>query len=244
MEDGTIRAISRSLRIDTTQSDENGSPAKKQKVVSDNEAILGPSILCSTPEFPKPMLQRALSNPSLEAEQWLSASVMNLILTRIAEKHPHIAYFSEQFSFLKLSTEDFDILEDIMGRKVQKLENVTQFVWLINNGNVHWSLARALLHPKRQLQLFDPLGNISRRKTPSNRQIPRNIINWLNATFPCKDEDDTWQLHAIHAVTSSHQKNSYDCGVACLLYAEKCGESQVFSRAYPALYLFFTFLSL
>jgi hypothetical protein len=223
----------KTLLINTTEGSESSgedyfSPTKKQKLVSDNEAILGPSILCSTPEnLSRPMLARAISNPTLDEEQWLTASIMNLILTRIAEKHKQVAFFSEQFTLLKINADDFEILEDIIGRNIGKLlSTVHQFVWLINNGNVHWCLARAIIKPgERQLQLFDPLGNLSRRKIPSNRQIPRNIINWLNITFPFTN-GDTWQMHAIHAVTASHQQNSFDCGVACLLYAEKCGELQ------------------
>lgn len=226
---GSMRRL---LRVNTQAlaPEENNidSPSKRQKLLSKNEAILGPSILCSTPDnVSRPMLARAISNPTLDAEQWLTASVMNLILTRIAEKHRQIAYFSEQFSYLKLSMDDFAVLEDIIGRKLDVLKtSVDQYVWLVNNGNVHWCLARAILRPQRQLQLFDPLGNLSRRKAPNNRQIPRNIINWLNASFPFPD-GESWQSCAIHAVTESHQQNSFDCGVACLLYAEKCGDSQV-----------------
>jgi hypothetical protein len=35
-----------------------------------------------------------------------------------------------------------------------------------------------------------------------------------------------WRARTTSAITNQHQGNGFDCGVACLLYAEKCGQDQ------------------
>lgn len=47
-------------------------------------------------------------------------------------------------------------------------------------------------------------------------------MQWLDACYPC--EGTSWQKLACSAITVQHQFTGFDCGVACLLYAEKCGQ--------------------
>lgn len=188
--------------------------------------ILGPMEF-STPDLAQIVLRRALTTSFVEDDQWLSSSVMNLLLSHIAKDCTDIVCFSEQFSFLKLSFDDLKTLEDILGRRIRDLTAPKCFVWLVNNKNVHWSLLRATFRPIRQLELFDPLGTFSRGKQLSARKVPINVLNFLNSAYPFPDKKDSWLYHSCNAVTSAHQQNAFDCGVACLLYVKKCGQDMV-----------------
>jgi len=37
----------------------------------------------------------------------------------------------------------------------------------------------------------------------------------------------SWQAKGLSAITTQHQMTGFDCGVACLLYAEKCGQGMM-----------------
>jgi hypothetical protein len=95
------------------------------------------------------------------------------------------------------------------------------------------------------LELFEPMGKpLNRRGVLSLRSIPRNIIKWLDTTFSItnyitgdssssnsnsmssNDSSHSWLSVGNSAITNQQQINSYDCGVACLLYAEKCALMQ------------------
>lgn len=87
-------------------------------------------------------------------------------------------------------------------------------------------MIRILFHPEPELQLFEPMGKPTARRIGLNfRSVPRGVINWLDVCYPLKLKA-SWQSVAISAITKMQQFNSYDCGVACLLYAEKCGQGQ------------------
>jgi hypothetical protein len=58
----------------------------------------------------------------------------------------------------------------------------------------------------------------------SLRSVPRHLITWLDAVCPLQTPGG-WRSRTVSAITSQHQGNGFDCGVACLLYAEKCGQS-------------------
>lgn len=57
----------------------------------------------------------------------------------------------------------------------------------------------------------------------SQRHLPRCALEWLDAVCP---QSVSWVELARSAVTSAQQHTGFDCGVACLLYAEKCGQGQ------------------
>ena len=89
------------------------------------------------------------------------------------------------------------------------------------------------------------------RNGVSARSLPRRTYDWLEATWPMAPLIDSidrignigrveikanldptwikptsWAQASISAVTSQHQLTSFDCGVACLLYAEKLASGQ------------------
>lgn len=50
--------------------------------------------------------------------------------------------------------------------------------------------------------------------------MPRCVIEWLERCFP---QHGDWLARTESAITHAHQVSGFDCGVACLLYADKCG---------------------
>ena len=51
------------------------------------------------------------------------------------------------------------------------------------------------------------------------------MIAWLDEVASL-DDGTGWQSHAISAITEQQQFTGFDCGVACLLYAEKAAQQQ------------------
>ena len=94
--------------------------------------------------------------------------------------------------------------------------------------------------PHRELQLFEPMGKPASRGQNSSsgasgagvslRYIPQEVLAWLDACWPCADDErlfdksTTWRNLSRSAITIQHQLTGFDCGVACLLYAEMCGQ--------------------
>lgn len=88
-------------------------------------------------------------------------------------------------------------------------------------------MIRIITNPQPELQLFEPMGKPSARRTGLNfRSVPRGVINWLDVCAPL-GQKKSWQEVGISAITTQQQFTNFDCGVACLLYAEKCGQGQV-----------------
>ena len=58
------------------------------------------------------------------------------------------------------------------------------------------------------------------------RSFRRTVIEWLDVCCPLPD-GKSWLTVGYSAITKQQQFTTYDCGVACLLYAEKCGQEQV-----------------
>ena len=52
------------------------------------------------------------------------------------------------------------------------------------------------------------------------------VIEWLDVCCPLSD-GKSWLSVGYSAITKQQQFTNFDCGVACLLYAEKCGQEQV-----------------
>ena len=59
----------------------------------------------------------------------------------------------------------------------------------------------------------------------SARALPRAVIAWLDAVAP-QPASGGWQACAVSAITEQQQFTGFDCGVACLLYAEKAAQRQ------------------
>lgn len=53
--------------------------------------------------------------------------------------------------------------------------------------------------------------------------MPRSVVEWLEACYP---QHRSWISRAVTAITAPQQVSGFDCGVACLLYADKCGQGQ------------------
>ena len=57
----------------------------------------------------------------------------------------------------------------------------------------------------------------------STRNFPRRLLQWLESVWPTPRGALTWGELAHSAIKKRQQLTGFDCGVACLLYAEKCG---------------------
>jgi hypothetical protein len=182
--------------------------------------------------IPANVLRRALSIQELGETSWLTSSFMDLVITHFARVFPNARYFSVDFSRLHANgLKDHEIeLTDILGRSWKDGLDIstaeTSFIFFVNAQNIHWTLVRAVLSPHPELQFFEPMGLPSRGRGLSHRSVPRSITNWLDHCLPL-GENQTWLQVGISVVTEAHQITSFDCGVACLLYAEKCGLGQV-----------------
>lgn len=172
------------------------------------------------------LLKRAMSMEELDDTSWLSSTFIDLVLSQFAKHYSDVDYLSMDFLLYlhdsKTNKSDYDGLTDIMGRLLQyQLHRPIIFLW--NKGNIHWTLIRAIFHPQPELQFFEPMGKLSSRSGHlSYRYVPRNVVRWLDICSPLQS-GKSWLTVSISAITCQHQYTSFDCGVACLLYAEKCG---------------------
>ncbi len=106
-------------------------------------------------------------------------------------------------------------------------------IFLSNILNHHWNLVRVSHSPLLELQIFEPMGKPAKRQTLSNharsgvghRYVSKELINWLNECYPLSGiNTEGWISCTCSAITNQHQTTGFDCGVATLLYAEKCGQ--------------------
>ncbi len=180
--------------------------------------------------LPLVVLKRALSIQELGDESWLSSSFMDLVITQFARAYSSARYFSVDFARLHANDTKDDVT-DILGRPWRSGFNFSShdssLIFFVNAQNIHWTLIRVLLFPQPELQFYEPMGMPSRNRHVglNYRTVPKSIIDWLDKNLPLPD--GCWINIGISVVTKAHQLTSYDCGVACLLYAEKCGKGQV-----------------
>jgi hypothetical protein len=160
---------------------------------------------------------------------WLSSHMIDLVMSQFAKWYRDVDYLSIDFLPLALNPSaesNFEGATDILGRKL-KYGRKRPIIMLCNSGNIHWTLFRINFKPVPELQLFEPMGKPANRKGQlSTRYVPRNMIMWLDTCCPLTD-GRSWLAVTTSAITTRHQFTSFDCGVACLLYAEKCGLGQV-----------------
>jgi len=100
------------------------------------------------------------------------------------------------------------------------------FFW--NQGSNHWNLVRVQTGLRKVIEVFEPMGKLTSRlkgqhksEGLSLRSVPGALIQWLDAVCPLPTADG-WKARTVASITCQQQGNGYDCGVACLLYAEKC----------------------
>ena len=122
-----------------------------------------------------------------------------------------------------------------------------QILFFWNPGKNHWNLVRVVLDPDAPLlEVFEPMGKPTTRggregQSMSFRSMPRAVVHWLDrvAPFPAAGRSkgrsglsspsqsalsgasSSWQSVARSAIPAQHQETGFDCGVACLLYAER-----------------------
>jgi hypothetical protein len=176
------------------------------------------------------VLQRALSVEELNDDSWLSSSLIDLCFSRFARSYDSVDFLPVDFAvMLSLPSSNASELfnaTDILGRKLC-YEKKRPMLLLYNAKNIHWILIKVQLTPMPELQLFEPMGQPTNHKRGmSYRIVPRDVVRWLDTCCPLPDKS-SWLSKALSAITSQQQFTSFDCGVACLLYAEKCGQNQV-----------------
>ncbi|OWZ19715.1 Ubiquitin-1-specific protease [Phytophthora megakarya] len=116
---------------------------------------------------------------------------------------------------------DFQV-RDVLGRVVD-YDSEMPLVFIVNVDRIHWNLFRVQLEPTPLLQLFEPMGKLASRSGISYRSVPRTVIEWLDVCYP---QHKGWLERTVSAITKKQQVSGFDCGVACLLYADKCGRGQ------------------
>lgn len=180
------------------------------------------------------VLKRAVSVQEIDDESWLTSTLMNLIITQFARNYENTCYFSVEFANLYKNNTDpinFDNITDILGNKIlspRLVKRPKSLIFFINAQNIHWNLIHVILNPEPKLHLYEPMGMPRHRRDGLNfRIVPKLIIDFLNQKFPLLDSSKSWIDLGYSVITKRHQLTSYDCGVACLLYAEKCGQGQV-----------------
>lgn len=171
------------------------------------------------------LLRRAMSVEELHETSWLSSTFIDLVMSQFAKQYPDCDYLSMDFLLYLTNSKSerhFEGLTDILGRLLKyDLHRPIVFLW--NKGNIHWTLIRATFQPFPELQFFEPMGKLpSRCGHLSYRYVPREVVRWLDACYPLPS-GRSWLTASLSAITNQQQFTSFDCGVACLLYAEKCG---------------------
>lgn len=182
----------------------------------------------SSPKGVRPiLLRRALSIRELDDESWLSSSLIDLVISKFSKSYKTTHFMSIDFAVLSLSSLDRLDLEqatDISGKRVDYKNPQTPIVFVCNSKSIHWNLIRVIRYPRPELQLFEPMGKPENRHGGLGfRDVPRSVIQWLNICCPLKG-GRSWLSIGRSAITTQQQFTPFDCGVACLLYAEKCGQ--------------------
>ncbi|DBA04765.1 TPA: hypothetical protein N0F65_004402 [Lagenidium giganteum] len=162
----------------------------------------------------------------------MTSTLMDLVLWRFATLYPGVHFLSTDFYHVHLasvsrqrgsrSPTDYAI-HDIRGQRIDYCDDSKPIVFMVNTGLIHWNLFRVQFKPQPQLQLFEPMGRLSSRTGISMRSVPRGVLEWLGTCYPAHGD---WLSRTVSAITRTQQLSGFDCGVACLLYAEKCGQDR------------------
>jgi hypothetical protein len=176
----------------------------------------------------------------LSDESWLTSSVIDLVLARFARSYLDVHFMSSDFAAFGLKNSnpaDVAACTDILGRSIDYSQK-KPVIFLANINNLHWNLLRVCYNPVPELQLFEPMGKPAKRQRRtdvavgsssggvSTRYIPKDVFQWLDAMSPLSF-GDSWATRSCSAITQQQQTTGFDCGVASLLYAEKCGQDQM-----------------
>lgn len=203
-------------------------------LVSKSSALSTPSVQ-SIPVLARSnsaVLSRSLSMKALDDDCWLSSSLIDLVFSKFGREYSQVHYLSVDFVVLALSSgraskEDLMSHTDINGRSIEYSDPSRPIVFIWNAQGIHWNLFRVQRFPEPELQLFEPMGRpANRRGGLTFRTVPREVIYWLDTCCPL--DGVSWLSVGRSVIITQQQFTPYDCGVACLLYAEKCGKGEVF----------------
>jgi hypothetical protein len=126
---------------------------------------------------------------------------------------------------LKATTAEFNELRCIRGNLLN-YSDTSPIIFLFNANGIHWNLIRVVRRGRPELQLFEPMGKPSSRHVGlSLRDLPPGLIRWLDLCIPMK-QGGSWLASSASIITTRQQLNGDDCGVACLLYAEKAAQGR------------------
>ncbi|TDH68470.1 hypothetical protein CCR75_001428 [Bremia lactucae] len=188
------------------------------------------------------LLQSAIGpEDCVDESNWITGTLIDLVLWKFAKSYAAVYFLPTAFYHLHLemaqeiavrpswpqrsrglrSKRDF-IVRDVLGRVVD-YNSKKPVVFVVNVDQIHWNLFRVQLSPKPKLQLFEPMGKLASRSGISYRSVPRAVIEWLNVCYP---QHKCWLQRTMSAIENKQQVSGFDCGVACLLYADKCGRGQ------------------
>ncbi|GAB9462760.1 hypothetical protein Gpo141_00000244 [Globisporangium polare] len=194
------------------------------------------------------LLQSAFSSEDdkIDETSWLTSTLMDLMLWRLATQYPSVHFLPTDFfhcflesrsrarhqshshrvtqaiGFVDHAAESEFLVRDVLGRMIDYTSD-RPILFAVNSGLIHWNLFRVQLTPFPELQLFEPMGRLASRTGISYRSVPRSVVEWLEVCYP---QHKNWISKAESAITRPQQVSGFDCGVACLLYADKCGQGQ------------------
>ncbi|KAI9986296.1 hypothetical protein PInf_025234 [Phytophthora infestans] len=184
------------------------------------------------------LLQSAFGPEDIVDESnWITGTFIDLMLWKFANEYPAVHFMPTAFYHFHLEAamqttgspwrrsfrtkRDYQV-RDVHGRLVDYGSD-TPLVFVVNVDGIHWNLFRVQLSPTPKLQLFEPMGRLASRSGISYRSVPRAVIEWLDVCYP---QHKCWLGHTVSAITNKQQISGFDCGVACLLYADLCGRGQ------------------
>ena len=181
-------------------------------------------------------------------QSWLSGAFIDYILGIFAKKYKNVTYLPTVFAAHELKRAGASTLgdlniTDVLGVAVNP-SKVKRLVFCFNVNDNHWTMLHVVVgRKKRELHVFEPMGLPQSRKTKtsnnsvygggggsnnnnngvSSRNFPRRLLQWLESVWPTNHGGVSWGELAVSAIKRRQQLTGFDCGVACLLYAEKCG---------------------
>lgn len=108
----------------------------------------------------------------IEDSNWLTSGVMDLVLWRLAQSYPSVHFLSTDFahwrivnmnrkqSVKRLQPTAEVCVRDLLGRAIDCQKADRSIVFAVNCAFIHWNLLRVQLHPRPELQLFEPMGYV------------------------------------------------------------------------------------
>ncbi|CAM9367762.1 unnamed protein product, partial [Chrysoparadoxa australica] len=162
-----------------------------------------------------------------------TSTFLDLVFAKFARAYQGVHFMPIEFAAFRLpnmhSKADMSNCTDILGRTID-LSMKKPIIFMANIQNLHWNLLRVQHYPVPELQLFEPMGHPKKRAKGAHstdgvsfRYIPKSVFQWLDTMWG-KCNGESWAQRSYSAITDQQQETGFDCGVASLLYAEKCGQ--------------------